>query len=406
MLTSRHTRGPAAAITRSAYHPIATVSSPRRSLWWTTGVPIGRVAGIPIFVAPSWFLSVAAIALISGPVVNNIVPNLSAAAGYGVAVLLGVLLGASVLAHELGHCVAARHFGVGVVQVRLFILGGVSEIARVPTSARESAGVASAGPIVSALITAVFSGLALIPEPRTVSWLLALQMAIANGIITAFNLLPALPLDGGRVLRAAIWQRTGSRRKGTVAAVVGGYLVGSALIVWSVLRLISGDQGSVVQGLVGVAMAYYIAVGARAEQTEPEPKPWPAGTTVGSFARRTIQLPAETPVGSALTSAAGQEVILLGADGSAVGILDTRTALSLAAYSPGAPATRAAQPVLPGSIVLFSDGSAEVDEQLRSEAATHFLLIGKDGLPQGVICREDFPQGKDRQPSRPDQEDS
>ena len=78
----------------------------------------------------------------------------------------------------------------------------------------------------------------------------------------------------------------------------------------------------------------------------------------------------------------------------AEGILDPYVATSLARHAPQAPAGRAAQPIGPDNIVLFSDGPAELSEQLRTVAATHFLLIGEDGLPQGVLRRDDIPRGE------------
>lgn len=364
----------------------------RTDAWWRRGISLGRVLSVPVTVTPSWFLSLAVITVLAGPVVADLVPDLAGASGYAFAVLLAVLLGVSVLAHELGHCVVARRHGVGVVRIELFLLGGVSEIARIPRSAKEEAGVAAAGPVVSAVLTAVFSGLAALTDTGSTWWLLTIELAVANGIITVFNLLPALPLDGGRILRAGIWHGSGNRRRATTVAVAGGYLIAAAIVVWSAFRFVDGGRVALVQAVIGVAMAAYIAVGARGEQTEPEPINWPAGVTVSSLARPALSLPAETPVGLALASAAGREVILLGADGAAAAILDPVAARSLAERAPHTPAGRVAQPVRPDTIVLFSDGATELAEQLRTVAATHFLLIGEDGLPGGVLRREDIPR--------------
>ena len=263
-----------------------------------------------------------------------------------------------------------------------------------PRSAKEEAQVAAAGPVVSALLTGVFSLLAALPEPGTTWWLLTLDLAVANGVITVFNVLPALPLDGGRLLRAGVWQLSGRRRSATSIAVAGGYLLAALLLAWSIYRLVGGGRAALVQGVIGIAMAGYIAIGARSEQADPEPTSWPPGVSVRSLARPALNLPAETPVELALRSAAGREVILLGADGSAEGILDARVAVALASHAPQTPAGRAAQPVRPDTIVLYSDGPAEVSEQLRSVGATHFLLIGEDGSPEGVLRREDIPRGE------------
>ncbi len=358
---------------------------------WTRGIPVGRILGVPVSVTPSWFVSVAVIAAVAGPVVAGLVPSLSRPGAYAVAVLLAALLGVSVLLHELGHCVVARRFGVGVVRVQLFLLGGVSEIDRIPRTAREEALVAGAGPIVSALLTGLFAAVTLTLPPYSVWWLIAIDLAVANGIITVFNLLPALPLDGGRVLRAGIWRQAGNRRTGTGVAVAGGYVVAALLAGWGVWRLLDGSRSALVQGAVAVAMALYIAVGARDEAGDRGPDGWPADFDPAALARPVVRLPAETPVRIALESAAGREVLLLGGDGVVTGILDPAAARSLAARAPETPADRAAQPVGPDTVVLFSDGAADVVEQLRRVPAHYFLLIGQDGQPQGVLRRGDLP---------------
>ncbi len=369
------------------------------SRWWRRGVPIGRVVGTPVTVTPSWFLSVAVIAVMAGPVVGGLVPTLSTVAEYAVAAVLSVLLGFSVLAHELGHCVVARRFGVGVIGVELFLLGGVSEIDRIPRTAGEEAAVAAAGPIVSAGLTVLFGTVTTATQPHTVIWLLALEIAVANGIITVFNLIPALPLDGGRLLRAAIWRQSGNRRTGTNIAVAAGYLVGAVLLGWSIYRLVGADRPTVLQALIGIAMAFYIAVGARSERAGVQPIGWPSDFDVQALARPVVGMPAETPIGLAMTAAKGREVLLLAADGVARAILDTAAGQSLANRAPLTPAGQAGQPVGPESIVLFDDEPADIAERLLSVTARYFLLIGQDGQPQGVLRREDF-RGPDIDTSR------
>jgi Zn-dependent protease len=359
---------------------------------WARGLPLGRVAGVPVTVTPAWFLSAAAITVVGAPVVAGLVPSSAGVVSYLFAGLLAVLLGVSVLAHELGHCVVARSQGVGVVRVELFLLGGVSEISRQPRTASEEAAVAAAGPLVSAGLTGVFALMDLVVDGRGLPELLVMELAISNAIIAVFNLLPALPLDGGRVLRAGIWRATGSRKRATSISVGGGYLLAAALLAWSIWRLTSQDRAGLVQGVIGVVMALYIVVGARDERHVDSPL-WPEGVTVESLARPVLELPVETPVEIALRSAAGREIVLIGADGVAVSILDPMSARSLAARAPGTPAGQAAFPVRPETVVLFSDGPAELSEQLRTVASPQFLVIGEDGMPFGVLRREDVPRG-------------
>ena len=126
------------------------------------------------------------------------------------------------LAHELGHCLVAMKLNIPVRRLRLFLLGGLSEVGRTPRQPSQEGWVAAAGPAVSLLLAVVFgAGILLVPGAGPVR-LLVIECAVANAAVAVFNLLPGLPLDGGRMLRAGVWAVTGKRRFGTRAAVVGG----------------------------------------------------------------------------------------------------------------------------------------------------------------------------------------
>ncbi len=361
---------------------------------------VGRIAAIPITLAPSALISVLVIVGLAGPVVRDLVPTLSTTSTYLVAIVLALALQISVLAHELGHCLAAVRLGVEVIEVRLYLLGGISEIGRLLRSPREEARIAAAGPAVSILLSALFFGLTSFTTNYTVWWLMALGLAWANAIIAIFNLIPALPLDGGRVLRAGIWEKTGRRSAGTRAAAIGGYLVAVALLGWGVYQLIVGGRAALLQALVAAAMAYFVALGASAEAAADTEPSWPAGMTVQTLARPAIQLAAETPLELALQAANGAQIILIGAEGIAIGLVDERSALSLMERSPRSPASAVAFPVSSQNILLFSDSPSDVELQVRSAPAMLFLLIGQDGHPQGVLRREDLPRAKSAGRSR------
>lgn len=350
---------------------------------------MARIGGIPILLSPSWLISILVMVVFAAPVVADVVPGTSGAASLAVAVALAVLLGLSVLAHELGHCLAARACGIPVIRVRVYLLGGVSELGRAPSGPGQDAGVAAAGPGVSALL-AVLAGLLVGSFPaHTLGWLIAIQVALANGIVAIFNLLPALPMDGGHVLRAMVWKATGRRPYGTIAAAVGGGLVAVALAVWAVWALTGSGPAALLQGLIAAATAVFVGVGAFAEWRSDQGPTWPPELEIRSLARPVLQLPAEVPVALARQAAAGRSVILTGQDGAAVGLLDDAAAAGLAFRTPGAPAAHAAQPLSPETVVLPDDSTEEIVERVRGTAATHFLLVGADGRPRGVLLRAD-----------------
>ncbi len=354
------------------------------------GIPVGSIAGIPIVVAPSWVLSVAVITALGVPVVSQVVPGTGPGVAIAVSILLGLLLGASVFAHELGHCVAARLLGVPVFGVRLYLLGGVSELARLPRSPREEAIIAAAGPAVSAVLAGLFWALVQGVDGQTVSWLLLVLLALANAVVAAFNLLPALPLDGGRVVRAGIWKASGNRRSGTTAAVIGGYVVALGLTVWAALLLVNSGAAGLLPAGIAVMMALFVVVGATQERNPARPDGWTPRLSLADLVTPVVQLPAETPVTAALQVAAGREVILTDSDGIARGLLDAGVAGEIAAGSPQAPAAAAAQRLSPEAIVLADDQPEEIFERLRSVQAPAFLLVDHAGQPTGVIRRRDW----------------
>ena len=359
---------------------------PRRRPW---GLRLGRIGGIPIVIAPSWLISAAIIVVLATPVVAQVVGDISTAGAVSVALLLAVLLGISVLAHELGHCLVARAMGVPVLEVRLYLVGGVSELGRSPASPKEEALIAAAGPGVSGLLAVLCGLLVGSTEGGTVGWLLLLEMAVANGIVAVFNILPALPLDGGRVLRALVWQVLRRRRAGTIAAVIGGVVVAVALLVWGAVQAFGHDRQSLLLAGIAAVMGLFVAGGAIAE--------WPrrrrravGPVDLAALALPVLQLPGETPLSMALAVAGDRAVVLTGADGIAVGVLDPVAATRLMALQPNAPAATASRPVQPETIVLADDPPEVITERLSEGSAPFFLLVGADGHPAGVIDRADL----------------
>ncbi len=365
---------------------MSDVPRPRRS--W--GVPLGRIGGIRIIVSPSWLISAAVIVVLATPVVRQVVPMISTAGAVSVAALLAVLLGVSVLAHELGHCLAARALGVPVVEVRLYLVGGVSELGRSPASPKEEALIAAAGPGVSALLAVICGLLVGSTEYRTVGWLLLLEMALANGIVAIFNILPALPLDGGRVLRAGVWKAFRRRRLGTIAAVIGGFAVALGLLIWGAIQAFDGTRVGLLQAGIAAVMGIFVAAGAMAEWPSRRGRHWPDGVSVPSMAHPVLQLPGETPVHMALGVAGNRAVVLTGANGIAVGVLDGPAAGRLMAQDPMAPSSLAAHPVDPGMIVLSDDAPEDLVERLVQVSSPYFLLVGPEGHPTGVLLRSDI----------------
>ncbi|MCP2180183.1 Zn-dependent protease (includes SpoIVFB) [Prauserella alba] len=379
-------------LVHGAFYPrlVNTTSRSRRGTVTDGGLLLFRVDGVPVLLSPSWWVGSLLIVVLYSPLVGRLLPGAGPGVSWALAGAFAVLLGLSVLAHELGHVLVALRLGIPVRRLRLFLLGGLSEVARSPEKPKQEGLVAAAGPLVSVLL-AVFCGLLLVAvPPGGAVWLLVAQCAVANLAVGVFNLLPGLPLDGGRMLRAGVWSLTGNRASGTRVAVFGGGLVALALLVWALWGLAEGSDDRWLRLGVCAVTAWFVVTGATGEMAAEQRRSWPVGLALGELTRPVLQLPAESPVESALSASAGRGVVLVRADGVAAGLLDETAAEQLAAESPRAPAELAAEPIRAETVLLESEAGDAVIERVAEVAAWQFLVVDDEGRPAGVLHRDDL----------------
>lgn len=189
-------------------------------------IRVGTLFGIPFSIHPSWLLILGLVSWSYGSGLAAQFPQL----GAGMAGLLGLgaalLLFASVLAHELGHSLVALRQGIAVQSINLFFFGGLASLEKESKTPADAFWVAIAGPLVSlalfALLSLVVSGTGITGPLAAVLQLLA----SVNLILALFNLIPGLPLDGGNILKAAVWKLTGNPYRGVTFASRVGQLLG------------------------------------------------------------------------------------------------------------------------------------------------------------------------------------
>ncbi|TWH69671.1 Zn-dependent protease [Micromonospora olivasterospora] len=181
------------------------------------GLTVGRVFGVPLHLDASTLLLTLLVSVLYAGFARRQL-ELSQLGGYLIGLGFVVALLGSVLLHELGHALTARRFGIGVRGITLELLGGYTEMDRDAPTPRVDLLVSLAGPAVSAVLGAAAVAATLALPDRTVADQLAFQLAASNVIVAAFNILPGLPLDGGRALRAAVWALTRDRHAGTEVA--------------------------------------------------------------------------------------------------------------------------------------------------------------------------------------------
>lgn len=271
----------------------------------TGGVRVGRVLGVPVLVSPSWLLFAAFVVISFGP---SLAREYGDERGYAGAAAFAVLLLLSVLLHEVGHCVVARAFGLPVRSITVTFLAGLTEITEPPqTPAREYA-VAVIGPMVSLLLAGIgWAGRDLF-EDGSLPFLLMTLVAASNGLVAAFNLLPGLPLDGGRVLRAAVWGVTGDPHRSTRAAGQAGRVVAVVVVpglLLGVLPAVGISRITVGTVLFTALVASFVFVGASATLQQAKVVERLPRASVAALARPALAVPGDLPLGEAVRRAQG-----------------------------------------------------------------------------------------------------
>lgn len=215
-----------------------------------------RILGIPLRLRASWLIVAAAIVLIFGPQVDRIF-DLGVAA-YAVALAYAGLLLVSVLAHELAHALSARAFGWPPTEIELNLWGGHTEFLAGDSTPTKSLAVSLAGPAANLVIAGIGWWLIETFTPVGVLGMLASVTVLMNFLVGVFNLLPGLPLDGGRLVESTVWAATGSRLRGALAAGWAGRVVVAGLVLAAVWLLIADGGGTNLVVVVVAAMVSFV----------------------------------------------------------------------------------------------------------------------------------------------------
>jgi Zn-dependent protease/CBS domain-containing protein len=262
------------------------------------GFHLFTLLGFRVSIDPSWFLlAVLIVWSLARGYFPTVVEDLAPTTAVWLALLGALGLFASIIFHEFAHALVARRFDMPIAGITLFLFGGVAQLRGEPPSAKAEFLVAIAGPISSYLLAAVLYVL-LLPfgaEDRLgpVAAVLAYLMTI-NVLLATFNLLPAFPLDGGRVLRAAVWGWTGSLRRATQVSAGLGRGLGAALMLLGVLNIVAGQFiGGMWIGLIG----FFIIGAAGASEMQVEMKLGLEGVSVRDIMNpKVIAAPADITV--------------------------------------------------------------------------------------------------------------
>ncbi|MEQ4204306.1 site-2 protease family protein [Actinopolymorpha sp. B9G3] len=210
----------------------------------TSSVRLFRVKGVPVGISWTWLvIFVLVLWSLAAVLFPATYPDLSGSTHLAMAAVATVLFFASILAHELSHTLQSMREGVRVREITLWLFGGVSRAEEPLPGPGAEFRVVIAGPIATAVLALVFAGLALLADvtglPSSVTGVLD-YLALINTLLLVFNLVPALPLDGGRLLHALLWWRQGDSASATISAAVGGRIFAVLLILLGLTSLLAG----------------------------------------------------------------------------------------------------------------------------------------------------------------------
>lgn len=354
---------------------------------------IARIAGIPIAVSPLWL---AVVALITWSLGADYYPGevhgIGVAMSYGLGLASALLLFASILAHEIGHALVARNRGIEVAEIDLWLLGGVSQMRGEPGSATDELAFALAGPAVTGVVAAVFGVLALTLPTSTPAALSALivYQAQVNVAILVFNLLPAFPLDGGRVARALLWWRRGDIVSATDTAAGLGRLLGWLMVTLGVLWALEGEPLGLWLALIGG----FVVFAAGAERVHEQVVSALSKVSVAQLmSHPAITIPEQLPLSQVqwyFSHYRHSAFPVTGADGQVIGILS-------AEQLQRAPRSRA-NAITAGQLAqrdadLLVDEHEDVARLLQRPGFArvgHAAVVDGEGRAVGVLSRADI----------------
>ncbi|KAB7742963.1 peptidase M50 [Nostocoides sp. F2B08] len=353
-----------------------------------SGLRIGSLAGVPVYIGWSWLILAAIVTAIVGPSVAAQRPDLGVRAyGVGVLVALGFLL--SVLVHEAAHAVSARAFGFQVRRIVADLMGGHTAFDGRTTPWSQGL-TALAGPIGNLVLAAVALPVAMVLDTGVWAYL-AQTIAQVNILLALFNLLPGMPLDGGQILLAIVWRITGSPNRGAVAAGWGGRIVVLFVVAWFILLPLADGRPPelftlfwvvLIVGFLWRGASQSILVGRTRARVEATPLP--------QVMRPVVIVPATAPIS---TWWAGPDRVYVTADveGRPAGIVRADVVESVPRDQwPGVPASAVAVSRSPGWVVDFSE-PPDLGDVLRAmgRSGQDAVLVREAGQVRGIVFEAD-----------------
>lgn len=353
---------------------------------------IGTIAGSDVLVSSSWFIVAALIAVVMAPRVDQVEPGLGPWK-YVAGLAFAVVLYGSVLLHEASHAVMARRYGFPVTSITLHFLGGMTAIEGESRKPREEFMIAVVGPITSIAVGAAAVGLWFVTPDGLL--LMAVEgLAGANLLVGVLNLVPGLPLDGGRVLKAAVWRLTGNVHRGTIVAGWGGRLTAVAVLSWPMLQVPLLDvEPDLLDFILAFVIAAFLWSGSTAAMASARLRQRLPSLVARDLARRTLTVPDELPLGEAVRRAqeanAGS-IVTVTSDGRPLGVVNEAALLATPEERrPWVAVSTVARTLEDGLSLPAAITGEDLILAISRRPAPEYLLLEEDGSIYGVLATAD-----------------
>lgn len=353
---------------------------------------VGSVGGVVVLVRSSWILVALLLAYLLAPQVDRVEPGLGVwkyVAGLAYAVLLYL----TVLLHEMSHALMAKHYGLPVRWITLSFLGGMTTIDGESRTPRQEFRIAVVGPLTSIAVGLVALALTRVLPDGLIGMAIG-GVAFANLVIGVLNLVPGLPLDGGRVLQAAVWKSTGNTHKGTMVAAWAGRGVAILALFWPLASVgITGQRPDFLDYLLAWVVAAFLWGGATAAIASVQIRRRLPALKARGLARRVIAVPDDLSVAEAVRRAqeagAGGIVVHSG-DERVTGVVSEAALLAIPedrrAWQPVSSVARTMEDglALPADIV-----GEELIRAITRTPAAEYVLTEQDGSIYGLLSTAD-----------------
>jgi Zn-dependent protease len=353
---------------------------------------LGTIAGSDVLVSSSWFLIAGLIAVVMAPRVEQVQPGLGPWK-YVAGVAFAVILYGSVLLHEASHAVMARRYGFPVRSITLHFLGGMTAIEGESRTPRQEFWIAVVGPLTSIAVGGVAVGLWFV-TPDGLLLMSVEGLAGANLLVGVLNLVPGLPLDGGRVLKAVVWRVTGNVHRGTIAAGWGGRVAAAAVLLWPFAQeAIFDSPPDVLDYVLSLVIAMFLWTGATSAMASARLRSRLPDLHARDLARRTLSVPDDLPLSEAVRRAQDAEagsIVTVTSAGRPVGVVNEAALLATPEdRRPWVAVSSVARTLGDGLSLPAAITGEDLILAISRTPAAEYVLVEEDGTVYGVLSTAD-----------------